>query len=67
VVEQLIGNVRQGWRSWFFSWNAVVFVHGHRLPDAIPRSPVQAAILLAAYSAAAAAIALAAFQTRDVT
>ena len=66
VVEQLIGNVRPGWRSWFFSWNAVEFVHGHRL-DVIPRSPVQAAILLAAYSAAATAIALAAFQTRDVT
>ena len=62
----MIGNVRPGWRSWFFSWNAVEFVHGHRL-DVIPRSPVQAAILLAAYSAAATAIALAAFQTRDVT
>jgi hypothetical protein len=67
IVEQLLGGVRQGWRSWFFTWNAAVFVHGHRLPEAIPRSPTEAALLLSLYATGAVALALLAFQTRDVT
>jgi hypothetical protein len=67
VVEQLLGGVRQGWRSWFFTWNAAVFIHGHRLPDAIPRSVGQAALLLSMYAVGALALATAAFRTRDVT
>jgi hypothetical protein len=67
VVEQLLGGVRQGWRSWFFTWNAAVFIHGHRLPDAIPRSPSQAALLLLLYAVGTLALATAAFRARDVT
>ena len=67
VVEQLLGGVRQGWRSWFFTWNSAVFVHGRRLPEAIPRSPVEAALLLSLYGLGAVALGVVAFRTRDVT
>jgi len=67
VVEQLLGGVRQGWRSWFFTWNSAVFVHGRRLPEAIPRSPMEAALLLSLYGLGAVALGVVAFRTRDVT
>jgi ABC-2 type transport system permease protein len=67
VVEQLLGGVRPGWRSWFFTWNSAVFVHGSRLPDAIPRSLAEAALLLSLYALGTVALGLIAFRTRDVT
>ena len=67
VVEQLIGAVRQGWRSWFLVWNAAVLVNGHRLGGDIPRSLAEAALLLSLYAAGAVVVAIGAFRTRDVT
>ena len=67
VLENLIGVLRPGWRSWFFSWNAIVFVSASRSHDAIPRTPVEAGLLLAMYGAGCLAIALVAFRRRDVT
>ena len=67
VVEQLLGGVRPGWRSWFFTWNAAVFIHGQRLREAIPRSPGESALLLSLYAVGAVALGVAAFRTRDIT
>jgi len=67
VVENLIGAVRPGWRSWFFTWNAIILVHGQRLREAIPRSLAESALLLSLYAVGAIALATAAFRARDIT
>ena len=67
IVENLLGVLRHGWRSWFFGVNAVVLVDGHRHPEVLPRSVLQAGLLLGLYGVAFLTIATSWFARRDVT
>jgi hypothetical protein len=67
VVENLVGTLRPGWRSWMLVFNAVIFVDGKAHPEIIPRSVTEAGLLLALYGLGSIAVALAVFSRRDVT
>jgi ABC-2 type transport system permease protein len=67
ILENLIAALRPGWRSWMFGPNAILMVHGKRLPDVAPRSVLQAGLLLGAYAAAFLIATGAMFARRDVT
>jgi hypothetical protein len=67
LLENLVGALRPGWRSWFITNNAVVFINGHSLKELVPRTMTEAAVLLALYAIGALAAANVTFARRDVT
>jgi hypothetical protein len=67
ILENLIGALREGWRSWMFAQNAVILVDGVRHPDVAPRSVLEAGLLLGTYAAAVLIVTAAVFARRDVT
>jgi hypothetical protein len=67
ILENLLGALREGWRSWMFAQNAVILVDGVRHPDVAPRSVLEAGLLLGTYAAAILIVTAAVFARRDVT
>ena len=67
ILENLIGTIRPGWRSWFVGPNAFILVDGYRHPEIAPRSVVQAGLLLGIYAIGFVLTAAVFFERRDVT
>ena len=68
VVEQLIGNLRPGWRDWLLALNSAQIVAGPSIDAPLEeRSIAVAALVVAAYAGAVFLVATALFQRRDVT
>jgi ABC-2 type transport system permease protein len=67
LLENLVGALRPGWRSWFITSNAIVFINGRTLSELVPRSMVEAAALLVIYALGALVAASVTFARRDVT
>ena len=67
ILENLIGALRPGWRSWFLAPNAVVLVDGRVHPEIIPRTVIEAAVVIALYGVGTVLIATTLFARRDVT
>jgi ABC-2 type transport system permease protein len=67
ILEPFLRAVRAGWQSWFLSDNVATFISGETGGFIEGRSPVEAALLIAAYTLGLTLVALEMFRRRDVT
>ena len=67
ILENLVSALRPGWRSWFFAPNAIVLVDGRAHPDIIPRTVLEAGVLVGLYAVGTVLVATGVFARRDVT
>ncbi len=66
LLENLLGFLRPGWRSWMLIPNSVIVVAGERVPDVAPRSVLEAVTLLTLYGLGLLLVAAEIFRRRDV-
>jgi ABC-type transport system involved in multi-copper enzyme maturation permease subunit len=67
VVENLVRGLRPQWMPWLLTENTARFVVAGPAGLSIGRTPIESALVVAAYAAALFLAALVAFRTRDVT
>jgi ABC-2 type transport system permease protein len=67
ILEPFLRVVRPGWQRWFLSDNVATFISGESSGFIEGRSPVEAALLIAAYTLGLTVVALELFRRRDVT
>jgi ABC-type transport system involved in multi-copper enzyme maturation permease subunit len=66
VVENVLRGLRPGWTHWLLGDNIVVVITNQSQPLPVDRTVVEAALLLACYTAALVAVAVVSFRQRDV-
>ncbi|MDP9226135.1 MAG: ABC transporter permease [Actinomycetota bacterium] len=73
VLENLVRGLKPHWMGWLFGDNAAIFIVGHKLAGdssagpLLSHGPLQALLVVCAYSAILTAAAIALFVRRDVT